>query len=59
MKGRIGQKTAHQQLISEVSRQIELFVAQPPMIKERIEALIDKGILRRNDQDKNLYEYIS
>jgi hypothetical protein len=59
MKGRIGQKTPHQQLISEVSRQIELFVAQPPMIKERIEALIDKGILRRNDQDKNLYEYIS
>ena len=59
MKGRIGKETTHQLLISEVARQIELFTAQPPAIKERIEALIEKGIIRRNNYDKNLYEYIS
>ena len=59
MKGRIGAKTTHQNLISEVAKQIDLFNAQPPMIKERIEALIEKGILKRSDNDQNLYEYIS
>lgn len=59
MKGRIGQETTHQYIINEVALQIELFVAQPSAIKEQIESLIEKGIIKRSDQDKNLYEYVS
>lgn len=59
MKGRIGQKTTHAFLISEVAKQIEIFQAQPPQIKERIEALIEKNIIKRNDNDRNLYDYVA
>ena len=58
MKGRIGQKTSHAFLVSELVKQIELFQVQPPLIKERAEALIEKGIIKRLD-DPNFYEYIS
>jgi hypothetical protein len=59
MKGRIGQKTTHNFLVLEVSKQIELFQAQPPQIKERIECLIEKGILKRNEGDRNCYDYVA
>ena len=59
MKGRIGQKSTHNFLVQEVSKQIELFQAQPPQIKERIECLIEKGILKRNDADRNCYDYVA
>lgn len=59
MKGRIGKQTTHPFLVNEVAKQIELFQAQPPQIKERIECLIEKSIIKRNDVDRNLYEYIS
>jgi len=59
MKGRIGQKTTHLFLIHEVAKQIELFQAQPGLIKERIEALIDKEILKRDETDRTCYNYIS
>jgi hypothetical protein len=59
MKGRIGQKTTHATLISETAKQIELFQAQPPQIKERIECLIEKNIVKRNDNDRNAYEYVA
>lgn len=59
MKGRIGQKTTHIYLINEVAKQIELFQAQPALIKERIEALIEKEIIKRDDADRNCYVYVS
>lgn len=59
MKGRIGKKTDHAFLVHETFKQIELFQAQPSMIKERIESLIEKNILKRSDKDSNIYEYIS
>ncbi len=59
MKGRIGQKTTHIFLINEVAKQIELFQAQPALIKERIEALIEKEIIKRDDNDRNCYVYVS
>ena len=59
MKGRIGQKTTHAFLTSEVAKQIDLFQAQPPQIKERIECLIEKQIIKRNDDDRNSYDYVS
>lgn len=59
MKGRIGKKTTHLMLINEIAKQIELFQAQPAIIKERIEALIEKEIIKRDDNDRTCYEYIS
>ena len=59
MKGRIGKKTTHLNLINEVAKQIELFQAQPGLIKERIEALIDKELIKRDEDDLTNYMYIS
>ncbi len=59
MKGRINQKTTHAFLVGEVAKQIEMFQAQPPQIKERIEALIEKQIIKRKDGDKSCYEYVA
>lgn len=59
MKGRIGQKTSHAFLISEVAKQIELFQAQPHQIKERVETLIEKNIVKRSDNDRTAYEYVA
>jgi len=59
MKGRINQKTTHAFLVAEVAKQIEMFQAQPPQIKERIEALIEKQIIKRKDGDKSCYEYVA
>jgi hypothetical protein len=36
-----------------------MFLAQPPQIKERIEALIEKQIIKRKDDDKSCYEYMA
>lgn len=59
MKGRIGQKTSHVFLVNEVAKQIDLFQAQPPQIKERIECLIEKQIIKRNEGDRNCYDYVA
>ena len=59
MKSRIGQVTTHDWLVSETSKQISLFVAQPPTIKISIEKLIEKNIIKRNAKRTNCYDYIS
>ena len=59
MKSRIGQKTTHVWLVNEASRQIDLFRAQPQQIKENIEKLIEKNIMRRDEKDRTCYDYIA
>ena len=59
MKSRIGETTTHAWLINEVSKQIDLFKAQPQQIKENIEKLIEKSIMKRSEKDLTLYEYIA
>lgn len=59
MKSRIGQKVTHVWLVSETAKQIELFKAQPQQIKENIEKLIEKSIIKRSETDRNCYEYIA
>ena len=56
LKSRIGQITAHDWLINEVTKMTVLFKPQPQQIKENIERLIEKNIIRR-DKD-NSYSYI-
>ena len=59
MKSRIGVKTTHSWLVSETAKQIEHFRAQPQQIKEAIEKLLEKDIIKRSDQDRNCYEYVA
>ena len=59
MKSRVGQRTTHVWLINEASRQIDLFRAQPQQIKESIEKLIEKNIMKRDENDRTCYEYIA
>ena len=56
MKSRIGTKTSHVWLVNESSKQIDLFKAQPQQIKENIEKLIEKNIIKR---DGGNYDYIA
>ena len=56
MKGRIGKETTHVWLVNETAKQIDLFNAEPQQIKENIEKLIEKNIIKRNHSS---YEYIA
>ena len=56
MKSRIGQETSHVWLVGEASKQVDLFKAQPQQIKENIEKLIEKNIIKRKGAS---YEYIA
>ena len=56
MKSRIGQGTTHVWLVNETSKQTDLFRAQPQQIKENIEKLIEKNIIKRKGGS---YEYIA
>lgn len=59
MKGRKDIETSHQDLVNETSNSISVFSASPFLIKERIESLIERKILSRNDKRRNFYCYIS
>ncbi|CAG9317372.1 unnamed protein product [Blepharisma stoltei] len=48
----------HQELITEVIRQVGLFRPQPPMIKAQIESLIQREFLARDQNDRTTYNYI-
>ncbi len=56
MKARKTEK--HNQLIEDVIKQISIFLAQPPMIKERIENLIEREYLKRDESDRSKYIYL-
>ena len=55
MKSRIGQETTHVWLVDETIKQVVLFKAEPSQIKENIEKLIEKNVIKRNGAT---YEYI-
>ena len=39
-------------------RQIIMFKPQPPFIKQRIESLIDREYLKRDENDRQIYIYL-
>ncbi|PCJ22547.1 MAG: hypothetical protein COA94_09020 [Rickettsiales bacterium] len=45
-------------LLEEVFRQIQMFRPQPKMIKERIESLIEREYLKRDENDRSRYIYL-
>jgi hypothetical protein len=48
----------HQELLTEVMRQVTHFKPQPTIIKEHIESLIQREYLKRDENDRTLYIYI-
>ena len=48
----------HQELLTEVMRQVTHFKPQPTIIKEQIESLIQREYLKRDENDRTLYIYI-
>ena len=48
----------HMTLVKDVMQQVTMFKAQPPHIKMRIEDLIQRDYLKRDDKDKALYIYL-
>ena len=59
MKSRIGQETTHVWLVGETAKQVDLFKAQPSQIKENIEKLIEKNVIKRSDANRTCYDYIA
>ncbi|KAL0486546.1 cullin [Acrasis kona] len=47
----------HNELIQQVTQQVSLFVPDVKMIKNRIEALIEKEYIEREEKDLNIYKY--
>jgi hypothetical protein len=46
------------QLLEDVIKQINMFLPQPAMIKQRIESLIEREYLKRDDADKTKFIYL-
>ena len=55
MKSRIGQKITHLWLMNETMKENYLFKAEIELINECLEKLIEKNVIKRNE---NLYEFI-
>jgi cullin 1 len=53
------QTLKHEELLMEVTRAIRLFVPQPAEIKKRIEKLIEKEYLQRDEEDRKQYSYLA
>jgi hypothetical protein len=56
MKARKTEK--HNQLMEDVIKQISIFMPQPQMIKQRIESLIEREYLKRDEADRAKYIYL-
>ena len=46
------------ELVPNVMEMISMFKAQPPMIRLRIEHLINNDYMKRDDKEKGLYIYL-
>lgn len=50
----------HNDLIAEVSRQLSArFAPDPQSVKKRIESLIEREYLERNQDDRKVYSYLA
>lgn len=44
-------------LVQTIIKQINMFKAQPPLIKKRVESLVDREFLERDKDDRTKYIY--
>ena len=59
MKANNGKSVKHVWLLNEVSKQILNFKAQPQQIKENIEKIIEKAVIKRDEKEIGCYLYIA
>ena len=45
-------------LVQAIIKQINMFLAQPPMIKQRIESLCEREFLMRDIEDRSKFIYL-
>ncbi|CAD7954020.1 unnamed protein product [Amoebophrya sp. A120] len=57
MKAR--RRQTHQQLQAEVIQQLAFFKPNPKLIKQRIEHLIEREFLERDEDESNVYKYLA
>jgi len=57
MKAR--KELGHQELVAEVIRQLTQFQAKPNMLKKRIATLIDQEFIKRDPNNRAMYQYIA
>ncbi len=56
----LSQVLDHNTIITEVTRQLQArFLANPQVIKKRIESLIEREFLERDAEDRKLYRYLA
>lgn len=56
MKARKAEK--YNKLLEDVVKQISTFMPQPQIIKQRIESLIEREYLKRDEADKTRFIYL-
>ena len=56
MKGR--KTELYNDIIAEVFHQSNMFKPDPIMIKQRIESLVEREFLKRDEQNRNIYHYL-
>jgi hypothetical protein len=56
MKARKTEKFS--QLTEDVMKQVTMFLPQPPWIKQRIESLVERDYLKRDETDRTKYIYL-
>ena len=56
MKAR--RRESHQNLIQDIFRNVQLFKPDILMIKNRIDALLEKEYIKRDDNDSHFYIYL-
>lgn len=49
----------HQQLVAETLTQLSFFQPQPKVVKRRIENLIERDYLARDEENPNVYKYLA
>lgn len=57
MKGR--RKLDHLSLVQEVLTTLQMFKPSPVLIKQKIEHLIERDFLERDQADKSIYNYLA
>ena len=51
-------KVAYNDVLQRSMEMINMFKAQPAMIKEQIEVLIQRGYMQRDEKDKKILIYL-
>ena len=58
IKSKNEQATSHDWIVNETINQIDGFMAKPDMIKDNIENLIEKHLIKKSEKFEQCYEFV-